>query len=109
VVTADGVSVVDEVADESSELEESEDVGADDALESVAVDESEDVVAVEASVVAPIEPSKTITPHARAKAATDAATMRRRTVETRRARAASSSRPRAARSEGVGLDGMTPT
>jgi hypothetical protein len=83
------------------------------ALEVVALD---DVVAldeavalgdaVDASVVAPIGPSNTITPHARVKVASVAATTVRRIRATRRARAARRARPSATRSDGWGV-GMT--
>jgi phosphoglycolate phosphatase len=52
----------------------------------------------------PIDPSQAIAPHASTNEASTAATTRRRIMPIRRARAARRSRPRAARSEGGGVD-----
>jgi hypothetical protein len=57
-------------------------------------------VCAEASVVAPIDPSNTITPHAMTNAESVAATTVRRMRATRRARSARRARPSAARSVG---------
>jgi hypothetical protein len=100
--------------DESLEDESLEDVSPDDVVLS---DEDDDVlgvlvaagdVVVLATVVVPIEPSNTITPHARTNADSVAAMTVRRIRATRRARSARRARPRAARSDGWGV-GMRPS
>jgi hypothetical protein len=79
-------------------------VAVGDAALDVAEEDGVEVAAVEASVVAPIDPSSTIAPHAMANVASVAATMLRRIRATRRARSASRARPSAARSVGgVGI------
>jgi phosphoglycolate phosphatase len=88
--------------DESSDEDDDVDVEPDVAAEPL------DVVVICAvvvfAVVWPIEPSQAIAPQASANVASVAATTRRRRREMRAARAARRSRPRAARSEGGGVD-----
>jgi hypothetical protein len=99
VVTADGDWLV------LAELDESDDVAGVAVGVAVVVAL---VFVVDASVVFPMGPSKTMTAQARAKAASVAATTRRRMRLMRSARAARSARPAAARSVGCGVV-MTPS
>jgi phosphoglycolate phosphatase len=98
-----------ELVEESfaDEAESSDAAESPDAV--VSPDAVEDVVPVVtcAVVVVPIEPSQAIAPQASTNVASTAATTRRRISPMRRARAASRSRPRAARSEGGGVDMRT--
>jgi hypothetical protein len=89
--------------------EEDEDLSSDDDVSGVAVADGDAVVLeLLANVVEPIEPSNTITPHARTNADSVAAMTVRRIRATRRARSARRARPMAARSVGWGV-GMRPS
>jgi phosphoglycolate phosphatase len=92
-----------ESSDDEDEPVSSDEVVSPDDDEVESLDDVLETCAVVAFVV-PIDPSQAIAPHARTNVASTAATTRRRMREIRRARAASRSRPRAARSEGGGVD-----
>jgi phosphoglycolate phosphatase len=95
--------------DEDVESSDEDVESSDEDVESSDEAEDDEVVVVTCAVVVvvPIEPSQAIAPQASTNVASTAATTRRRIRPMRRARAASRSRPRAARSEVGGVDMRT--